>query len=55
MTEHARTCDRPMPVVRPFVIAGRSYVLTTSPRCGAQQLDRVPDTDNRVGDSSGTP
>ncbi len=41
MTEHARTCDRPSPVVRPFVIAGTGYLLTTCAKCGAQRIDRT--------------
>ncbi len=44
MTEHARTCDRPAPVVRPFVIAGKGYVLTTCRKCGAQKVERVEQT-----------
>ncbi len=44
MTEHAKTCDRPTPVVRLFTVAGTSYCLSTCPRCGTQSVQRNPES-----------
>ncbi len=41
MTEHARGCDRQIPVVRLFTVSEQPYRLTTCPRCGAQSVECI--------------